>query len=216
MDDKIAVLVVDDHSLFRRGVVQTINEQSDMMVVDEADSVESALHRARELLPDIALLDVQLPDGTGLDIAEEIQRDCPFTRIILLTAFEDEDVVMRALKGGAHGYVVKGVSAKELTDVVRAVYRGETYVSPSVAARLLSELSGGDAKPSARSRIGELSGREHSILELVAQGKTNKEIADELFLSEKTIKHYMTNILHKLHVRNRVEAALLLSKESQS
>jgi len=145
MDDKIAVLVVDDHSLFRRGVVQTINEQSDMMVVDEADSVESALHRARELLPDIALLDVQLPDGTGLDIAEEIQRDCPFTRIILLTAFEDEDVVMRALKGGAHGYVVKGVSAKELTDVVRAVYRGETYVSPSVAARLLSELRGGTA-----------------------------------------------------------------------
>ena len=142
MDDKIAVLVVDDHSLFRRGVVQTINEQSDMIVVDEADSVESALHRARELLPDIALLDVKLPDGTGLDIAEEIQRDCPFTRIILLTAFEDEDVVMRALKGGAHGYVVKGVSAKELTDVVRAVYRGETYVSPSVAARLLSDRSG--------------------------------------------------------------------------
>jgi len=216
MDDKIAVLVVDDHALFRRGVVQTINEQSDMMVVDEADSVESALNRARELLPDIALLDVKLPDGTGLDIAEEIQRDCPFTRIILLTAFEDEDVVMKALKGGAHGYVVKGVSAKELTDVVRAVYRGETYVSPSVAARLLSELSGGDARPSPRSRLGELSEREHSILELVAQGKTNKEIADELFLSEKTIKHYMTNILHKLHVRNRVEAALLLSKESQS
>ncbi len=216
MDDKIAVLVVDDHALFRRGVVQTINEQSDMMVVDEADSVESALQRARELLPDIALLDVKLPDGTGLDIAEEIQRDCPFTRIILLTAFEDEDVVMKALKGGAHGYVVKGVSAKELTDVVRAVYRGETYVSPSVAARLLSELSGGDGRRSPRSRIGELSEREHSILELVAQGKTNKEIADELFLSEKTIKHYMTNILHKLHVRNRVEAALLLSKESQS
>ncbi len=216
MDDKIAVLVVDDHALFRRGVVQTINEQPDMMVIDEADSVESALNRARELLPDIALLDVRLPDGNGLDIAEEIQRDCPFTRIILLTAFEDDDVVVKALKGGAHGYVVKGVSAKELTDVVRAVYRGETYVSPSVAARLLSELSGGDARRSPRSRIGELSEREHSILELVARGKTNKEIAVELFLSEKTIKHYMTNILHKLHVRNRVEAALLLFKESQS
>jgi len=216
MDDKIAILVVDDHSLFRRGVVQTINEQSDMMVIDEADSVESALRRAREVLPDIALLDVKLPDGTGLDVAEEIQRDCPFTRIILLTAVEDEDVVVQALKCGAHGYVVKGVSGKELADVVRAVYRGETYVSPSVAARLLSELSGGDAERSARSRIGELSEREHSILELVAQGKTNKEIADELFLSEKTVKHYMTNILHKLHVRNRVEAALLLSKESQS
>ena len=216
MDDKIAVLVVDDHSLFRRGVVQTINEQSDMTVIDEADSVESALNRARELLPDIALLDVKLPDGTGLDIAEEIQRDCPFTRIILLTVVEDEDVVVKALKGGAHGYVLKGVSAKELADVVRAVYRGETYVSPSVAARLLSELSGGDANRSSRSRIGELSEREHSILELVAQGKTNKEIADQVFLSEKTVKHYMTNILHKLHVRNRVEAALLLSKESQS
>ena len=216
MDDKIAILVVDDHSLFRRGVVQTINEQSDMMVIDEADSVESALRRAREVLPDIALLDVKLPDGTGLDNAEELQRDFPFTRIILLTAVEDEDVVVQALKGGAHGYVVKGVSGKELTEVVRAVYRGETYVSPSVAARLLSELSGGDAKPSARSRIGELSEREHSILELVAQGKTNKEIADELFLSEKTVKHYMTNVLHKLHVRNRVEAALLLSKQSRS
>lgn len=213
MEDKIAVLVVDDHSLFRRGVVQTINEQPDMMAIDEAGSVESALHRAREVLPDIALLDIKLPDGTGLEIAEQIQRDCPFTRIILLTAVEDEDVVVRALKAGAHGYVVKGVSAKELTDVVRAVYRGETYVSPSVAARLLSELSSDDAERSARNRIGELSEREHSILELVAQGKTNKEIADELFLSEKTVKHYMTNVLQKLHVRNRVEAALLLSKE---
>ena len=215
MDDKIGILVVDDHSLFRLGVVQTIDEQSDMTVIGEADSVESALRRAREVLPDIALLDVKLPDGTGLDVAEEIQRDCPFTRIILLTAVEDEDVVVKALKGGAHGYVVKGVSAKELTDAVRAVYRGETYVSPSVAARLLAELSRDGTEQSAKSRVGDLSEREHSILELVAQGKTNKEIADELFLSEKTIKHYMTNILHKLHVRNRVEAAILLSKESR-
>lgn len=216
MDDKIGILVVDDHSLFRLGVIQTINEQPDMMVIDEAESVESALRLAREVLPDIALLDIKLPDGSGLDVAAEIQRECPFTRVVLLTAVEDEDVVVKALKGGAHGYVVKGVSARELTDVVRAVHRGETYVSPSVAARLLSELSRDSSEVRTRGRVGDLSDREHSILELVAQGKTNREIADELFLSEKTVKHYMTNILHKLHVRNRVEAALLLSKEARS
>jgi DNA-binding NarL/FixJ family response regulator len=210
MDDKIGILVVDDHSLFRRGVIQTINEQSDMEVVAEADSVASAVLKAGETLPDIALLDVKLPDGTGLDIAEQIQRDCPFTRIILLTVVEDEDVVVRALKGGAHGYVLKGVSANELVSVVRSVHRGETYVSPSVAGRLLSELTSGSDADGAKSLVGGLSERERSILELVAQGKTNKEIADELFLSEKTVKHYMTNVLHKLHVRNRVEAALLL------
>jgi DNA-binding NarL/FixJ family response regulator len=210
MEDKIGLLVVDDHSLFRRGVIQTINEQSDMEVVAEADSVASAVLKAGETLPDIALLDVKLPDGTGLDIAEQIQRDCPFTRIILLTVVEDEDVVVRALKGGAHGYVLKGVSAGELASVIRSVHRGETYVSPSVAGRLLSELSSGSNPEDAKSLVGGLSERERSILELVAQGKTNKEIADELFLSEKTVKHYMTNVLQKLHVRNRVEAALLL------
>jgi len=213
MDDKIGILVVDDHSLFRCGVIQTINEQSDMEVVAEADSVASAVEKAGETLPDIALLDVKLPDGTGLDIAAQIQRDCPFTRIILLTVVEDEDVVVRALKGGAHGYVLKGVSAGELVSVVRSVHRGETYVSPTIAGRLLSELSGGSASQGARDLVGTLSERERSILELVAQGKTNKEIADTLFLSEKTVKHYMTNVLQKLHVRNRVEAALLLSKE---
>jgi DNA-binding NarL/FixJ family response regulator len=213
LDDEISVLVVDDHSLFRRGVIQTINEQQDMNVVAEADTAAGGLEKAKESLPDVALLDIKLSDGSGLDVARSMQRDCPYTKLILLTVLEDEETVLRALKDGAHGYVLKGVAAADLVSVVRSVYRGETYVTPSIAVRLLSELTTQRDKGAPANLLGQLSDREGSILDLVAQGKTNKEIATELFLSEKTVKHYMTNVLQKLHVRNRVEAALLIARE---
>jgi two-component system NarL family response regulator len=123
--DEIRVLVVDDHALFRRGVIHTVNEQPDMTVVDQADTASAATEKARDLLPDVVLLDVKLPDRSGLSVAATLQRECPYSKIIVLTVVEDEDAVLRALKEGAHGYVLKGVSAEELVRVIRSVYRGE-------------------------------------------------------------------------------------------
>lgn len=216
MVEEIGVLVVDDHALFRRGVIQTIDGERGMTVVGEAETAAAATDKARELLADVILLDIRLPDKSGLSVVGTLQRECPYSKIVLLTAVEDEDAVLRALKDGAHGYVLKGVSAEELIQVVRSVYRGETYVTPSVAGRLLAELTAPSASRTIGSHIGDLTDRERTILDQVALGKTNKEIAAELFLTEKTVKHYVTNVLQKLQVRNRVEAALLASKESSA
>ena len=158
-----------------------------MTVVGEAETASAAIERAKEMLPDLVLLDINLPDRSGLSVAETLQRECPYSKIVVLTVVEDEDAVLRALKEGAHGYVLKGVSAEELVQVIRSVYRGETYVTPSIAGRLLTELTAPGANRTALDPIGELTERERAILDLVAQGKTNKEIAAELFLSEKTV-----------------------------
>jgi DNA-binding NarL/FixJ family response regulator len=211
--EEIRVLVVDDHSLFRQGVIQTLRQEPDMTVVGEAGSAAAAVDKARDVLADVVLLDLKLPDGSGLTVARELQRQCPFSKVIVLTVVEDDEALLQALKEGARGYLLKGVSGEELVRVIRAVQQGETYVTPSMASRLLSELAQPEAGRLGRSLGDDLTERERTILELVAQGLTNKEIAGRLHLSEKTVKHYMTNILQKLHVRNRVEAALLAAKE---
>ena len=209
--DEIRVLVVDDHPLFREGVVRTLSEEPEMTVVGEADTAASAIEKARGTLPDVVLLDLKLPDGSGIAVVQALQHDCPYSRVILLTAVEDEDALLQALKQGARGYLLKGISGQELKQVVRSIASGETYVSPSMAGRLLKELTQGEGR-AVPTGIADLTDREMSILQLVAEGLTNKEIANRLFLSEKTVKHYMTNILQKLQVRNRVEAALLAAK----
>lgn len=211
MEEETRVLVVDDHPLFRQGVIQTLREAKGLTVVAEADTAASALARAKEHLPDVVLLDLKLPDDSGLAVLAALQRECPYSKVIVLTVVEDDDALLQALREGARGYLLKGVSGRELIEVVRAVQQGESYVSPAMAARFLKELT----RPhDDRSQRGDdLTEREHTILELVAQGLTNKEIANRLCLSEKTVKHYMTNILQKLQVRNRVEAALLAAKE---
>ena len=209
--DEIRILVVDDHPLFREGVVRTLSEEAGVAVVGEADTASGAIEMARGTLPDVVLLDLKLPDASGLTVVETLQHDCPYSQIVVLTAAEDEDALLQALKQGARGYLVKGISGRELKTVVRAIARGETYVSPSMAGRLLKELTTTEER-SATMGVASLTDRERSILQLVAEGMTNKEIARRLSLSEKTVKHYMTNILQKLQVRNRVEAALLAFK----
>lgn len=212
MTHRTSVLIVDDHPLFREGVARTVHDDPGMTVVGQADSCAGGLALAKQTLPDVILQDLKLPDGTGLDAITVLQAQCPLTKIIVLTAVEDEEALLAALKAGASGYLLKGVSSRELVSVIRAVADGETYVTPRMAGRLLQEMSPrhGGERPGG---IAELTERERSILELVSKGLTNREIAERLYLSEKTVKHYMTNILRKLRVRNRVEAALLLSKK---
>src|SRR5438105_3175598 len=204
MSEQIRVVVADDHPLFREGVVTSLHSMEDINVVGQAENADEAVRVVREELPDLALLDVTMPGG-GIEAARKIAAACPATRIVMLTVSEDEDDLLTALKAGASGYVLKGVAARELLSVIRSVHAGEVYVAPQLAWRLLGEMT----KPRAVSPLDELTAREREVLELVAGGLSNYEIGLRLNLAEKTIKHYMTNILAKLQVRSRVEAALL-------
>lgn len=212
MSDMIQLLIVDDHPLFRDGVVQTLGAESDIEIVGEATTAAEAVRLAAELLPDLILLDITIPGG-GLNAAASISATSPVAKIVMLTASETEEDVLSALKAGARGYILKGVSGRDLVKIVRSVYAGEAYVTPSLAASLLSEMQEGKrGRDQEASPLDELTEREHQILQKLAAGLSNKEIAQQLDLSEKTVKHHMTNILQKLQVRNRVEAALLAQK----
>jgi DNA-binding NarL/FixJ family response regulator len=208
MNETIRVLLADDHPLFRDGVTHSLAGESDLALVGQAASGEEALRLARDLLPDVVLLDITMPGKGGLAAAAAIATACPATKIVMLTVSEHEDDLVAAFKAGARGYVLKGVSARELANVVRAVASGEVYVSPSLAAGLLVELTRGRPPDP----LSELTDREREILRLVSDGLTNREIGERLHLAEKTVKHYMTNVLGKLHVRSRVEAALLAAR----
>ncbi len=209
MTDKVTLVVADDHPLYREGVVRILSEQPDMEVVGEGASADEAVSLVATHMPDLVLLDISMPGG-GLSAARRIAEAFPAVRIVTLTVSEQDDDVHEALKAGARAYVLKGVGAAELVRVVRDVAAGTSYVSPTLAARLLKKLGEPDGKPTHPSgRLATLTGREREILDHVADGKSNKEVARALDLQEKTIKHYMTNILRKLEVRNRVEAAVL-------
>lgn len=207
MSDSIRVVVADDHPLFREGVIASLLSMRDMQVVGQAADADEAVRLVRDELPDLALLDVTMPGG-GIQAAAKIAAACPATKVVMLTVSEDEDDLLAAMKSGARGYVLKGVSASELESVIRAINAGEVYVAPTLAWGLLREMSA----PHPADPMDELSARERQVLELVAGGLSNQEIGAQLSLAEKTIKHYMTNILTKLQVRSRVEAALLAAR----
>ena len=210
MADSIGVLVVDDHPLFRQGVVHSLDTEPGLTVVGQAASGEEALKLARELMPDVVLLDISMPGWSGLVAAANIATACPASVIVMLTVSEDKDKLLAAFKAGARGYVLKGVSAQELAKVVRSAAAGDVYVSPPLAAEILVSLTRGRAPDP----LQELTDREREILGLIGTGLSNREIGERLFLSEKTIKHYVTNILQKLQVRSRVEAALLAARHN--
>jgi DNA-binding NarL/FixJ family response regulator len=207
MTDTIRLVVADDHPLFRAGVVASLQAAPQLEVVAQAGSAAEALAMAREHLPEVVLLDIAMPGG-GLGAARDIAAACPATKIVMLTVSEDEDDLLAAMKAGASGYVLKGAGATELIGVVEAVHAGQVYVAPALAWGLLREMSKPRTSP-----FDELSVREREVLELLASGLGNQEIGDRLGLAEKTVKHYMTNILGKLQVRSRVEAALVAARE---
>jgi len=198
----IRVAVVDDHPLFREGVTRSLRETGGFEIVGEGSTKEDALQIAAEKQPDIVLLDISMPGG-GLNALAAMLDDRPDQKIVMLTVSESSDDVATALNNGAKGYVLKGVGAKALVEILNTVAAGESYVSPTLSARVLSALSGGASHP-----IAELSGREREVLTLVAAGLSNKRVALKLDIHEKTIKHHMTRILAKLQVSNRTEAAM--------
>lgn len=211
MSDKLSVVVIDDHPLFRQAVIQTLSQDSVLSVVGEGASYAEALRLVADLLPDLLLLDIGIPGG-GLEVVRQLALDHPFTKVVMLTASESEDDVLDALRAGACGYVLKGVSGNALVQITRAVAAGESYITPSLAATVLFEDR---RQTQEENTLQSLTPREKEILEMVASGRANKEIAYELHLSEKTVKHYMTNILQKLQVRNRVEATLVAQRGRQ-
>ena len=205
MTERIRIVVADDHPLFRGGVIRTVEEHGGVEVLAGVGSAAEAVAETERHMPDVALLDISMP-GSGLAAAAEIGRRCPAVGIVMLTVSEEDDDLLGALKAGARGYVLKGVESHELIRVLQAVAGGASHVSPALAARVLASMQ-------SQGRTGEdapedLTEREEAILRLVATGLSNKEIGRALDLQEKTVKHYMTNILQKLRVRNRVEAAL--------
>jgi DNA-binding NarL/FixJ family response regulator len=209
--DGIRIVIVDDHPLFREGVAATLRAEEGLEVAGEGGSADDALHLATTLLPDLLLLDLNLPGG-GMHAARGVAAACPVTKIVMLTFSEEEADVLSSLKAGARGYILKGVSGRELRRIVRSVHAGEVYITPSLAAGVLVEMAAPGR--TAHHPLSDLTPRERQILEGVASGRSNKEIGRDLDLTEKTVKHYMTNILQKLQVRNRVEAALLAQREA--
>lgn len=212
MGDAINIVVADDHPLFRQGVVQTLTAEDGFSVIGEAGTGEEAFRLAVEHSPDILLLDITMPGAGGIATVEQVAASCPLTRVLMLTVSENPDDLMQALKAGARGYVLKGVSSHGLVSAIRAVKAGEVFVTPVLASTILYEMTHDEPGDS----LDELTERERQVLQFLGEGLTNREIGERLYLAEKTVKHYMTSVLQKLHVRSRVEAALLAQRRLDS
>ena len=205
MSDLISIVVVDDHPLFREGVVTTLVESGKFDVVAQAGNKDDAIIKAETHLPDLMLVDVSMPGG-GIETAQAIADLVPIIKVIMLTVSEQAHVVQAALKAQARGYILKGVASDELIKILQDINRGDSYIPPNLAVNLLMR-STEDAHKDTPDDF-DLNDRERQILEKLADGLSNREIANDIHLSEKTVKHYMTNIMNKLHVSNRVQAAI--------
>ena len=206
----VKVLVVDDHALFRRGITAVLASQENLRVVGEATDGLEAIDKAGELAPDVILMDLHMPQCTGLEATQAIRTKMPQINILVLTVSENEVDLFAAVKFGAKGYILKNIEPEELTQAIFHIAQGGVIISPLMAAKLLSEfqdLSAGVAKKLAQEVAADLSPREDEVLKLVSQGATNKEIADSLFISENTVKTHLRNIMDKLHLVNRSQAA---------
>jgi len=212
MSDAIRVIVCDDHSIVREGLKAVLNDDEIFTVVGEASDGLQAVEVARRVRPDVVLMDLQMPELPGIEAAKLIMAELPRTRIIALTTFAEEKLVVECLKVGVHGYVIKDVEKMELKRHIQAVYRGEAIIDPKVTSVLMARVRTGTGNPADRSEA-PLSPQQLTILKYVAQGHSNREIADKMGLSENTVKGHVAEILHRLGVKNRVEAAIQASEK---
>jgi DNA-binding NarL/FixJ family response regulator len=206
-----SILIVDDHEVVREGLRALLNRRENFRVVGEAGTVAQAIEEAQKHEPDVIIMDVRLPDGSGIEACREIRQTRPETKIIMLTSYADEDAVFASILAGAAGYLLKQTRGNALAEAIASVTRGESLLDPAVTQKVLERVrSSGQRSPD--DPLAALTEQEHKILLLIAEGKTNKEIADEVFLSDKTVKNYVSNILSKLNLRRRSEAAAFIAR----
>lgn len=210
----IAVLLVDDHEIVRRGLVQLLAQADDIMVVGQADSATAAVAQAPRLKPDVAIIDVRLPDGDGVTVCREIRSLVqPPPACLMLTSYSDDEALFGAIMAGASGYMLKEVSGNDLVAAVRTLASGGSLLHAGVTATVLQRLRGG---PEEDPRYAALSPQERRILDLIAEGMTNRQIANRLFLAEKTVKNYVSSLLHKLGFDRRTEAGVYAARRRRA
>jgi two-component system, NarL family, response regulator DevR len=210
--ETIGVFLLDDHEIVRRGIADLLQVESDIRVVGEAGTAAEALRRIPAARPDVALLDARLPDGSGIDVCRDIRSASPEVRCLILTSYDDDDALFAAVMAGAAGYLLKEIRGTSLVDAVRQVAAGKSLLDPAVTGRLLARLRDGDQKTADAATLSSLSQRERDVLALITDGLTNKEIGERLFLSEKTVKNYVSGLLAKLGMQRRTQAAVYGAK----
>lgn len=203
---KTRILLVDDHDIVRLGLMTLLNDQPDMEVIGEANTAGEAVKAAAALRPDVVLMDIRLPGEGGIEATAQVTRTVPSSKVVMLTSFADDELVVRAIRAGAVGYVLKQVGNEELLRAIRAAARGQALLDPSTTARLLSRVREAERKAE-EDAFRDLSDREMDVLIHLAKGKTNAEIGSLLNLSEKTVGNYVSNMFEKLHLNNRIELA---------
>ncbi len=207
----LRLLIVDDHEVVRQGLVALLDRREGFQVVAEAGTVAEAVEMAQRHLPDLVVMDVRLPDGSGIEACREIRSELPATRVVMLTSYPDEEAVLSAIVAGASGYLLKQVRARDLVIALETVGRGGSLLDPAVTEKVLERVRRIATTPY-QDELAQLTQQEQRILLLVAEGKTNKEIAAEIFLSDKTVKNYVSSILSKLNLQRRAQAAAFVAK----
>ena len=207
-NEKLKILIVDDHDIVRKGLAMLVSRQEDLTVVAEAGTVAEAVEKARETVPNVVVMDIRLPDGTGIEACREIRDENSNVKVLMLTSYSDEEAVMGSIMAGASGYLLKEIRSQEIVDAIRRVGSGQSLLDPSVTASVLERVRRGKEEDV----LAQLTDQEKKILELIADGQTNREIAGQINLSDKTVKNYVSNILGKLEISRRSQAAAVLAE----
>ncbi|MFF8534455.1 response regulator [Streptomyces sp. NPDC015532] len=211
-DNPIRVFLLDDHEVVRRGVHDLLNDEPDITVVGEAATAEQALIRVPALRPQVAVLDVRLPDGDGVTVCRELRSQMPDLACLMLTSFDDEEALLDSIMVGASGYVLKQIKGSDLVSAVRTVAAGQSLLDPSATAKLMARLRQGQEPEPEPDALPGLTDREREILALIGEGLTNRQIGQQLFLAEKTVKNHISRLLAKLGVERRIQAAVIATQ----
>jgi two-component system response regulator DevR len=206
----IRVFLLDDHEVVRRGLVALLESAGDIEVVGESGSAQEAARRIPSFRPDVAVLDARLPDGNGIDVCRDVRSADPSIKALILTSYQDDEALFSAIMAGAAGYLLKQVRGTDLVDAIRRVAQGQSLLDPAVTQRVLERIRTGQSEEP--EELSALTGQERRILELIAEGMTNRQIGEQLFLAEKTVKNYVSSLLAKLGLERRTQAAILANK----